>query len=49
MFPNATRAQIDSMCKISIRGFTRNQIKYRWQAIDQENEAIEKPRKQKKV
>jgi hypothetical protein len=30
-------SQIDSMCKkISIRGFTRNQIKYRWQAIDQE-------------
>jgi hypothetical protein len=24
-------------------------IKYRWQAIDQENEAIEKPRKTKKV
>jgi hypothetical protein len=23
-------------------------IKYRWQAIDQENEAIEKPRKNKK-
>jgi hypothetical protein len=28
-------SQIDSMCKISIRGFTRIQIKYRWQAIDQ--------------
>jgi hypothetical protein len=25
-FPNATRVMIDSMCKISIRGFTRNQI-----------------------
>jgi hypothetical protein len=33
------------MCKISIRGFTRNQVKYRWQAIDQENEAIEKQKK----
>jgi hypothetical protein len=36
------------MFKISIRGF-KERIKYRWQAIDQENEAIEKPRKQKKV
>jgi hypothetical protein len=43
----ATRYQIDSMCKISIRGFTRNQNKYRWQAIDQENEAIEKLKKKK--
>jgi hypothetical protein len=34
--------------KISIRGFTRNQVKYRWQTIDQKNEAIEKARKNKK-
>jgi hypothetical protein len=47
MFPNATRVTDRFHAKISIRGFTRNQIKYRWQAIDQENEAIEKPRKQK--
>jgi hypothetical protein len=32
----------------SIRGFTRNQIKYRWQTIDQENEAIEKKSEGKK-
>jgi hypothetical protein len=36
------------MCKNSTRGLTRNQIKYRWQAIDQENEAIEKPKNKKK-
>jgi hypothetical protein len=42
--PN-TQLQIDSMCKISIRGFTRNQVKYRWQAIDQENEARKKEKK----
>jgi hypothetical protein len=36
------------MFKISIRALNQG-IKYRWQAIDQENEAIEKPRKQKKV
>jgi hypothetical protein len=41
-------SQIDSMCKISIRGFTRNQIKYRWQAIDQENEYRKTQEKQKK-
>jgi hypothetical protein len=25
----------------STRGFTKSEIKYRWQAIDQENEAME--------
>jgi hypothetical protein len=35
------------MCKTSLRSFTRNQIKYRWQAIDQENEAIEKANQEK--
>jgi hypothetical protein len=29
------------MCKISIRGLQEIRIKYRRQAIDQENEAIE--------
>jgi ribosomal protein S2 len=26
---------------MATRSFTRNQVKYRWQAIDQENEAME--------
>jgi hypothetical protein len=42
--PN-TQIQIDSMCKISIRGLQEIRIKYRWQAIDQENEARKKEKK----
>jgi hypothetical protein len=47
-FPNATRVTDRFRAKNSTRGLTRNQIKYRWQAIDQENEAIEKLEKKKK-
>jgi hypothetical protein len=35
------------MCKNSIRG-QEIRIKYRWQAIDQENEAMKKPEKKQK-
>jgi transposase len=37
-----------SRSKTSHRSFTRNQNQYRWQAIDQENEAIEAAKKSKK-
>jgi hypothetical protein len=34
--------------KIALEALQEIRIKYRWQAIDQENEAIEKARKNKK-
>jgi hypothetical protein len=34
--------------KLALEALQEIRIKYRWQAIDQENEAIEKPRKTKK-
>jgi transposase len=34
--------------KLALEALQEIRIKYHWQAIDQENEAIEKPRKQKK-
>jgi hypothetical protein len=39
----------DSTFKLASEALQEIRIKYRWQAIDQENEAIEKPRKKKKV
>jgi hypothetical protein len=45
---NATRVT-DSMCKKQLEGFTRNQIKYHWQTIDQGTWSyIEKQEKTKK-
>jgi transposase len=48
-FPNATRV-IDRfhVQKLAIEALQEIRIKYRWQAIDQENEAIEKAKKNKK-
>jgi hypothetical protein len=39
----------DSTFKLASEALQEIRIKYRWQTIDQENEAIEKPRKKKKV
>ena len=48
-FPNATRV-IDRfhVQKLATEALQEIRIKYRWQAIDQENEAIEKVKKSKK-
>ena len=48
-FPNATRV-IDRfhVQKLATEALQEIRIKYRWQAIDQENEAIEKAKKNKK-
>jgi transposase len=48
-FPNATRV-IDRfhVQKLASEALQEIRIKYRWQAIDQENEAIEKARKNRK-
>ena len=48
-FPNATRV-IDRfhVQKLALEALQEIRIKYRWQAIDQENEAIEKARKNRK-
>jgi transposase len=48
-FPNATRV-IDRfhVQKLALEALQEIRIKYRWQAIDQENEAIEKAKKNKK-
>jgi hypothetical protein len=49
MFPNATRVTDRFHVKIALEALQEIRIKYRWQAIDQENEAIEKPKNKKKV
>ena len=48
-FPNATRV-IDRfhVQKLATEALQEIRIKYRWQAIDRENEAIEKAKKNKK-
>jgi transposase len=48
-FPNATRV-IDRfhVQKLAIETLQDIRIKYRWQAIDQENETIKKAKKNKK-
>jgi hypothetical protein len=46
-FPNATRLPTDSMFKLALEALQEIRIKYRWQAIDQENEAMEKAKKRK--
>nr|WP_070786766.1 transposase [Flavobacterium crassostreae] len=48
-FPNATRV-IDRfhVQKLATEALQEIRIKYRWQAIDQENQAIEKAKKNKK-
>jgi transposase len=50
-FPNATRVTDRfTVQKLALKALQEIRIKYRWQAIDQENEAIEKAKKkQKKV
>jgi hypothetical protein len=47
-FPNATRVTDRFHVQIALEA-QEIRIKYRWQAIDQENEAIEKPRKKKNL
>jgi transposase len=42
MFPNATRTDRFHVAKASFEALQEIRIKYRWQAIDQENEAMEK-------
>jgi transposase len=50
MFPNATRVTDRfHVQKIALEALQEIRIKYRWQAIDQENEAIEKLEKNKKI
>jgi transposase len=45
MFPNATRVTDRfHVQRIALEALQEIRIKYRWQAIDQENEAIEKPK-----
>jgi hypothetical protein len=44
---HATRVT-DRMQRIALEALQEIRIKYRWQAIDQENEAREKPKKTKK-
>ena len=48
-FPNATRV-IDrfQVQKLATEALQEIRIKYRWQAIDQENEAIERAKRNKK-
>lgn len=49
-FPNATRVTDRfHVQKLAIEALQEIRIKYRWQAIDQENEAIEKAKKSKKT
>jgi hypothetical protein len=46
-FPNATRYRPIPCSKSSLKALQEIRIKYRWQAIDQENEAMEKLKKEK--
>ena len=48
-FPNATRVTDRfHVQKLALEALQEIRIKYRWQAIDQENEAIEKAKKSNK-
>jgi transposase len=48
--PNATRVTDRfHVQRIALEALQEIRIKYRWQAIDQENEARKKAKKQKKV
>jgi hypothetical protein len=49
MFSNATRVPMIPCSKLALEALQEIRIKYRWQAIDQENEAMEKSKKEKKV
>jgi hypothetical protein len=49
MFPNATRVTDRFHVKEAIEALQEIRIKYRWQAIDQENEAIEKAKTKKSL
>jgi hypothetical protein len=48
MFPNTSRQDRFHVQKIALEALQEIRIKYHGKAIDQENEAIEKPRKTKK-
>jgi transposase len=48
-FPNATRVTDRFHVKLALEALQEIRIKYRWQAIDQENEAIEKAKTKKSL
>jgi transposase len=47
-FPNATRVTDRFVQNLALEALQEIRIKYRWQAIDQENEAMEKAKKETK-